>query len=304
MSEADRAHTPGRARVPLDDLGRIAAHLPCVHCGCDLRLYPATLSCPDCALPIADSLYGEYLQDAEPGYVRRLAEAAQVMTLGLALLMALAALAIIGSAPAAPTLRGAVEGAYRLVLALALLAPLLALIGLFVMATRGQGSATMPLKVVARRLRRPLLWIAPLIASAGAAAIAIPPLAPAILLAAWIIWPSTALLHHIEALMQRVPSPELARLAGRLLWLVGSTALGFVGVRTLEMFRPAPGSDLDVVALMLMVLTLLSAVTLAGLSVLLLNRVRALLWKTAYLAAERARLHGRPAPGSGVSEPF
>jgi hypothetical protein len=56
----------------LDAEGRVAADIPCVRCGYNVRTLPATGVCPECAHPVAWSLRGSGLCYAPPAWLRRI----------------------------------------------------------------------------------------------------------------------------------------------------------------------------------------------------------------------------------------
>lgn len=61
------------ARQVLDAGGRIIGDAPCVGCGYNLRTLSADGVCPECALPVAQSLRGHFLRFGPPTWVRGLA---------------------------------------------------------------------------------------------------------------------------------------------------------------------------------------------------------------------------------------
>ncbi len=58
--------------LPLDSSGRIAAPLPCVHCGQLLQGLSPEGACPECGKPVSDSTRADRLVFADIGWLRRL----------------------------------------------------------------------------------------------------------------------------------------------------------------------------------------------------------------------------------------
>jgi hypothetical protein len=54
------AITLRRSSVRIEDL-RLRGHVTCLGCGYALRALPVNSRCPECALPVINSLRGEYL---------------------------------------------------------------------------------------------------------------------------------------------------------------------------------------------------------------------------------------------------
>lgn len=75
---SDRASVGGIAvHVPwLDGAGRVAVHLPCRHCGYDLRTIGMDAACPECGRSLDASLDPDRLLLADPRRLRRIALAA------------------------------------------------------------------------------------------------------------------------------------------------------------------------------------------------------------------------------------
>jgi hypothetical protein len=55
-----------------DSVSMVAGACSCVHCSYELRGLPITGQCPECGLPIADSLKGFLLQHAAPEYIKKI----------------------------------------------------------------------------------------------------------------------------------------------------------------------------------------------------------------------------------------
>jgi len=58
--------------VPTDASGRVAADLPCLSCGYNLRGQWPSGACPECGMGIGDAVSGDRLALADPGWVARL----------------------------------------------------------------------------------------------------------------------------------------------------------------------------------------------------------------------------------------
>lgn len=63
--------------------GRVAADLPCVVCGYNVRTQPGDGICPECATPIVKSLQRGLLRFASPPWVRTLARGARLILIAL-----------------------------------------------------------------------------------------------------------------------------------------------------------------------------------------------------------------------------
>jgi len=67
--------------------GRVADDTPCHHCGYDLRTLPVNGVCPECATPVRNSLRGNYLAYADPGFLRRIIRGARAVVYSCVLLV-------------------------------------------------------------------------------------------------------------------------------------------------------------------------------------------------------------------------
>ena len=57
--------------------------LPCAHCGYNLQGLDPERSCPECGTPIERSLRSDFLSDADPAWVRKLADGANLIAIGI-----------------------------------------------------------------------------------------------------------------------------------------------------------------------------------------------------------------------------
>jgi hypothetical protein len=64
-------HAPGLSMesIPLDAQSLIAADLPCIHCGYNLRAQPPSGVCPECATPVMRSMRGDFLRFSDPDWL-------------------------------------------------------------------------------------------------------------------------------------------------------------------------------------------------------------------------------------------
>lgn len=65
--------------VKLDQAGLIAEDLHCRRCGYNLRTMSPEVQCPECGTAVGQSIHGDYLQYADPAWVRGLATGATVV---------------------------------------------------------------------------------------------------------------------------------------------------------------------------------------------------------------------------------
>jgi hypothetical protein len=62
----------GASHTQADATGRIARDVRCIHCGYNLRSLLAEQVCPECNLPVRESLRGDLLQFSDPAWLARL----------------------------------------------------------------------------------------------------------------------------------------------------------------------------------------------------------------------------------------
>lgn len=93
----------------LDDAGVVQLDLPCLRCSYNLRGLAEGANCPECGLPLARSIRGDFLAYADPAYVETLARGARVLpwSLGMLVLSILCGIfcgiALAAAAPDAPS---------------------------------------------------------------------------------------------------------------------------------------------------------------------------------------------------------
>jgi Zn finger protein HypA/HybF involved in hydrogenase expression len=214
----------------LDHLGRVAQDLLCTSCGYNLRTLALTGICPECAAPVAQSARGRFLHLAPPRWLKRMAEGALQLTIGLVspvvcyvIVMALGLLFIGGTGG---FLAVAAGGTVVAVVGLWLIAA-----GTWRLTTPEPGSEFQHEGVTARKLARWCLLTLPLL-MVGSLALTGLRLAPpgfglspvfslfaVVTLVAFATLP-LALLRHVRALMSRVPRPDLVAFAKIEFWAV------------------------------------------------------------------------------------
>lgn len=70
--------------APLDEAGRIAADLPCVRCGYDLRGLGLGDACPECGAPVGRSASGDLIAHGDPDWADRVARGVRLILLSIA----------------------------------------------------------------------------------------------------------------------------------------------------------------------------------------------------------------------------
>ena len=237
----------------LDASGHIAVDLACANCRYNLRTQPVDGKCPECAFPVARSAHGYYLRSAPPRWVKKLADGATRLIIGVICSLGLAGLAyndffIYGFTGAAGVPGG---GAALVMLILAASAVCLWLLvgGLWRL------TASDPLQryrnegLSARRVTRFCAVLLPIFALPGLA-LPTPWTAPwrvlmsttalvawALLIAECLVLP-LALLQYLSNLMRRVPSSRLAALATAAYWAGLSCGLTFVAGAVIRLCSP------------------------------------------------------------------
>jgi hypothetical protein len=141
--------------VALDNLGRIAESVECRQCGYNLQgLIPST-NCPECAMPIVRSIRGDELRFSDPGWVRILAQGAQVILIGIFTVLAGGLLFGAGVAIYAVTLRGAINPNAIITAASFLALPMVIIIaGVWRLTTPDPGQLETEPTITARKLAR------------------------------------------------------------------------------------------------------------------------------------------------------
>ena len=212
--------------IDADD--RIIADVWCVECGRNLRDLHVSDRCPNCNHPASDSVHGDYLIHADRPVVRGLADAARLVEYGALVLGVLTGLALLVSLLSVHDLNELVDRVYNIILAAAVISPVVATLGLVTLTTRH----TAAYYWVRYGSRRILLRVGLLLALGLALLIVafrlFGPIALRIGLVVWFVVPLGAFFRGIERLMRRVPSDQLARFARAT--FVGLLAFGALSV--------------------------------------------------------------------------
>lgn len=207
---------PGSLRL-IDADDRIIADVLCVRCACNLRNLLVSDRCPNCYHPVSDSVHGDYLIHADKPLVRSLAEAARVLEFGLLILGGLIGLALLAALISARVITELVEYAFNIVYAGAMIAPVIASIGLILLTSR-HAAAYYRVRCGNRRwLLRGGLTVLLVLSILSACALIFGRAALTIATVLWFAVPLAAFYRGLESLMRRVPNKQLASFARTLL---------------------------------------------------------------------------------------
>lgn len=233
---------PPSSLLRVDAEDRIVADVLCVKCGENLRGLHLADRCPNCRHPASDSVHGDYLIHSDREVVNGLAEAARVVEYGAGVLgglMILALLASIVSAVRTGSSEGAAESAYKIVLAAAVLSPIVATLGLVLLTTRHTAAYYWVRYGNPRGLLRLGLLLGLVLAAVVVARHYFGAIALRIGIVFWFAVPMGAFLRGIEHLMRRVPNNQLAAYARAT--FVGLVAFVALSILTI-LLREWPGS--------------------------------------------------------------
>ncbi len=229
------------ATLALDAEGRVAIDLPCVGCGYNLRTLLHDARCPECARPVVESLRGDFLRFADPGWVKGLGRGLLLVLIAIGagiVLPPLFFLAAVGTSGPEIMISVFIVG-----LIIGALAIGLAILGLHWLTRCDPAADPRREGWSARRMTRwsswllaaaPLYWLAIAIsasfstftAPAGTPPISGPGFANSVALymfggvaakAAYSVTP-IVLMRHLVALLRRIPRPGLARFARIEFW--------------------------------------------------------------------------------------
>lgn len=211
----------GRKPALVDHDDCVVADVYCIRCGHNLRSSGITRRCEHCNHPVSDSVFGDYLVHADREYVRHLAEAARFVRIGAGFLGGLVAIGLVVTLIteiAQRDLRKGIDSVFGLLFAGAMIAPLVAAVGLATLTNRHtvqyyqvrylSGGNLIYLCVAA---------VAGLLVFAAAAYWFDRPMAN-LVLSAWAVIPAALFMHRVARLMHRVPDKELAGLAKFAYW--------------------------------------------------------------------------------------
>ena len=262
--------------VDKDD--RIVQELLCVKCGRDLRGQRVHEDCRECGHPVSDSAHGDYLVHSDPQMVGRLADSARFVMYGTILLSSLVGVGLLVVVFGSPTFEHAVDAGFRIMLAGAMITPVLATVGLVVLTPRRTLAFYAARYLNRGGVRRLVVRIGPALLIAGAAIYYFGRPALFVCQMAWIVVPLAAFLRGLETLMLRVPNAKIARSAK--IHFVAVIALGAaVGFAQITRASVRELPDWDGVLLGLTFVCALSgAVIAAGGVRLMLSVQQALLW--------------------------
>jgi hypothetical protein len=197
--------------VDADD--RIVGDVLCIKCGRNLRELLVTRRCPGCGHPASDSVHGDYLIHADREVVRGLADAAQVVEYGTAVLGGLVGVALLVALISARDLEAAVESAYDVVLAGAIISPVIATLGLILLTSRHTAAYYWVRYGHPRALLRLGFLMAVVLAVIAIAGYFLGRTVLQIGVVLWFAIPLAAFFRGIERLMRRVPNNQLATFA-------------------------------------------------------------------------------------------
>jgi hypothetical protein len=208
---------PGRKKPSslalVDAEDRIVADVLCIRCGRSLRDCLLTQPCPACGHPASDSVHGDYLIHSDPQMVRGLADAAQVVEYGAAVLGSLMIMALLVTLVRADDLAAATCTAYEVVFAAAVMSPIIATVGLLLLTTRHSAAFYWARYGHPRALLRLGLLALVVIAVVATATFFFGRIALQLGTVVWVVALPGAFLRGVEHLMRRVPNNQLAAFA-------------------------------------------------------------------------------------------
>lgn len=197
----------------IDSEDRIIGDVLCIRCGRNLRDFRVPDRCPDCGHPASDSVHGDYLIHADRPVVRTLADAAQMVEYGILVLGGLMIIGLLVSLIAADSLEAAVDTAYDIVFAGAVISPVIAAVGLLLLTTQRSAAYYWVRYGNRRALLRFGLLLALAIALIALAGYYLGRVAMQIGIVLWFSVPLGAFFRGVERLMRRVPNNQLATFA-------------------------------------------------------------------------------------------
>jgi hypothetical protein len=223
---------PGRKRpsslLVVDAEDRIISDVLCVKCGRNLHDLFVTQRCPDCGHPASDSVHGDYLIHADHEVVRGLADAARVIEYGTGILGGLVCIAVLAALISARSLDAAVDSAYDIIFAGAVISPVLAILGLLLLTARHSAAYYWVRYGNPRGLLRLGLLLVLVLAVIVIARYYFGVIALRIGIVFWFVVPLAAFLRGVERLMRRVPNNQLAAFARAA--FVGVLAFGALAI--------------------------------------------------------------------------
>lgn len=216
------------------------ASVLCLKCGRELCKQVVGELCAYCRHPISDSVYGDYLIHADRAEVREMAEMARFLRYSFGFLGGLVLIGLVTTIAAGIGQRDLREGladAFNILFAGALIAPVIAFIGVSVLTRRGHLAYYR-----ARYWKQPyILWssLAFGIVVVGLLIVSVfwDRLVVNLVIALWAATPTAAFLKGLQRLMRRVPDKQLADFANFAFWCAVFGGLAFY---TLLLLRSVP----------------------------------------------------------------
>lgn len=229
----------GKKRKPtlIDQDNVVVADVYCIRCGHNLRSRLISDKCPNCLHPVSDSVFGDYLVHADRDYVRQLAESAHFVRIAAAFLGGLIAIALVVTLIAEATRRELIHGiqsVFQIIFAGAMIAPLVAAVGLATLTQRhtfayyqaryGSRRNVIALSVATILLLALLIygayWFSQPISN--------------LVLTCWAVLPVAVFMRRVGKLMARVPDKELAAYGYFACWGVFISGVALFCVLTLR----------------------------------------------------------------------
>jgi hypothetical protein len=229
-----------KAAALVDGDNRVVAHRLCIRCGASLRGQIVDEGCPSCAHPIYDSIYGAFLIDSSPLEPKRLRRRSDMVYYPALFLGTLTLIGLIMTAAASRSFVHAVNGLFNVGLFFAMLAPLVALVGLLVFTGRHSIEYYQARYFNAPALIKHGVLLVVVFVALCFAFHYIESFTAAVLRVAFGTLPVALFLQRLGRLMGRVPSRKLSsasQLAAVIAVLLGIAALGVLLLR-----RAAPGN--------------------------------------------------------------
>ncbi len=239
-----------RSVFRVDSNDNIVADVLCIRCGQNLRGRTVHDACPSCLHPASDSVYGDYLIHVDRANVLRLIESSTAVVLGAALLGGMVLVATLVHTVGALSFDDGVERAFDMLFTGAVIAPLVAFVGITLLTRRHGFDYFRARYGNAAFLRRTAVVALILVSAAVAALYFAGPPTRVLVLASWATIPPAWLLRGLQLLALRLPNRRLAHSA--LLACVGVCVMGAfaAGVHLLRLL-PADDERLSATLLVL-----------------------------------------------------
>lgn len=227
----------GRKPALVDHDDRVVANVYCIRCGRNLKSSGIRERCAHCNHPVSDSVFGDYLVHADREYVKGLAEAARFVRIGSGFLGGLVGFGLLVTLITEITqrdLRQGIDSVFQLLFAGAMIAPLLAAVGLATLTNRHTVLYYKTRYFSGGRLKYVCaVALAGLVVFVAGSHWFGKPVGN-LVLCGWAIIPAALFLHRIARLMRRVPDKELAAFAMFAYWGVLICGVALFCVLTLR----------------------------------------------------------------------